>query len=75
MIPASFTRNHASRLFTAISDQQINIIAIAQGSSELTIAIVVKEDRLRDAVRVVHQECRLGQPASSTAESRHSDAR
>lgn len=50
----------AGRLFTAISAQEINIIAIAQGSSELTIAIVVKQDRLRDAVRAVHEECGLG---------------
>ena len=51
----------AGRLFTAISEQNVNIIALAQGSSELTIAIVVKEDRLNDAVRAVHAECRLGE--------------
>jgi len=50
----------AGRLFTAISARQINIIAIAQGSSELTIAIVVKQDQLHDAVRAVHEECGLG---------------
>ena len=52
----------AGRLFTAISEQDVNIIAIAQGSSELTIAIVVKQDRLEDAVRAVHAECKLGEP-------------
>jgi aspartate kinase len=52
----------AGRLFTAISEQAINIIAIAQGSSELTISVVVKQDRLEDAVRAVHAECRLGEP-------------
>lgn len=52
----------AGRVFTAISAQRINIIAIAQGSSELTIAIVVKQDRLDDAVRAVHAECKLGEP-------------
>lgn len=50
----------AGRLFTAISRENINIIAIAQGSSELTIAIVVKRDMLDKAVRAVHAECRLG---------------
>lgn len=54
------TAGLAGRLFTAISAREINIIAIAQGSSELTIAIVVKEDRLQDAVRAVHEECNLG---------------
>ena len=51
----------AGRLFTAISREKINIIAIAQGSSELTIAIVVKRDMLEKAVRAIHAECRLGE--------------
>jgi len=51
----------AGRIFTAISREQVNIIAIAQGSSELTIAIVVRRDGLEKAVRAVHQECGLGQ--------------
>jgi aspartate kinase len=38
----------------------VNIIAIAQGSSELTIAIVVRRSGLEKAVRAVHQECGLG---------------
>jgi aspartokinase/homoserine dehydrogenase 1 len=50
----------AGRIFTAISRHNINIIAIAQGSSELTIAIVVHRDGLEKAVRAVHQECTLG---------------
>ena len=50
----------AGRIFTAISREQVNIIAIAQGSSELTIAIVVRRDGLEKAVRAVHAECGLG---------------
>jgi aspartate kinase len=50
----------AGRIFTAISRQRINIIAIAQGSSELTIAIVVRRDGLEAAVRAVHAECGMG---------------
>ena len=49
----------AGRIFTAISREGVNIIAIAQGSSELTIAIVVRRDGLEKAVRVVHAECHL----------------
>jgi aspartokinase/homoserine dehydrogenase 1 len=49
----------AGRIFTAISRAQVNIIAIAQGSSELTIAIVVRRDGLEKAVRAVHAECHL----------------
>lgn len=51
----------AGRVFTAISRESINIIAIAQGSSELTIAVVVRLDGLEQAVRAVHEECRLSQ--------------
>ena len=54
----------AGRLFTAISRENVNIIAIAQGSSELTIAIVVNQDDLRTAVSAIHCECELGQPAA-----------
>jgi bifunctional aspartokinase / homoserine dehydrogenase 1 len=50
----------AGRIFTAISRENINIIAIAQGSSELTIGIVVRRDGLDRAVQAVHEECRLG---------------
>ena len=50
----------AGRIFTAISRVQVNIIAIAQGSSELTIAVVVRREGLENAVRAVHAECGLG---------------
>ena len=50
----------AGRIFSAISRVQVNIIAIAQGSSELTIAIVVRRDGLEKAVQAVHAECGLG---------------
>jgi len=50
----------AGRIFTAISRERINIIAIAQGSNELTIAIVVRRDGLEAAVRAVHAECGMG---------------
>jgi aspartokinase/homoserine dehydrogenase 1 len=48
----------AGRVFQAISQQDVNIIAIAQGSSELTISVVVPRDGLERAIRAVHQECR-----------------
>jgi aspartate kinase len=50
----------AGRIFTAISRERVNIMAIAQGSSELTIAIVVRKDGLEKAVRAVHEEAHLG---------------
>jgi aspartate kinase len=54
----------AGRVFTAISREEINIIAIAQGSSELTIGIVVRLDHLDRAVRAVHEECGMGKAAA-----------
>jgi len=57
----------AGRIFTAISREKVNIIAIAQGSSELTIAIVVHRDGLEKAVRAVHAECRMAEHAGSPA--------
>jgi len=50
----------AGRIFTAISRVMVNIIAIAQGSSELTIAIVVSRGGLEKAVQAVHAECGMG---------------
>ena len=50
----------AGRIFTAISCEGINIIAIAQGASELTIAIVVRKSGIEKAVQAIHAECELG---------------
>jgi len=52
------TAGLAGRIFSAISEQNVNIIAIAQGSSELTISIVVHRDGLERAIQAVHKECR-----------------
>lgn len=49
----------AGRIFTAISRANVNIMAIAQGSSELTIAIVVRRSGLEKAVQAVHAECHM----------------
>jgi aspartate kinase len=50
----------AGRIFTAISHEQVNIIAISQGASELTIAIVVRREGVEKAAKAVHAECGLG---------------
>ena len=52
------TAGLAGRIFSAVSRQNVNIIAIAQGSSELTISLVVRRDGLERALRAVHDECR-----------------
>jgi aspartokinase len=59
------TSGLAGRVFTAISREEVNIIAIAQGSSELTISIVVSRAGLEKAVRAVHAESRMNEQARS----------
>lgn len=63
------TPGMAGRIFTAISRENVNIIAISQGSSELTIAIVVAKSGLEKAVSAVHAECGLGALAVQHSEA------
>lgn len=60
----------AGRIFTAISREGVNIIVISQGSSELTIGVVVRLESLDRAVRAVHEECELNKLALATAKAR-----
>lgn len=45
----------AARFFTALAQVSINIVAIAQGSSERSISAVVAQDKSEEAVRACHQ--------------------
>ncbi|PIF05657.1 MAG: bifunctional aspartate kinase/homoserine dehydrogenase I [Draconibacterium sp.] len=49
------TTGIAGKLFSTIGKSGINIIAIAQGASELNISWVVKNDELRKTLNVVHE--------------------
>ena len=46
----------AGRLFTALAQHGVNIVAIAQGSSECSVSIVVTEQDNESAVRAIHEE-------------------
>lgn len=46
----------AARIFGALGRGNINIIAIAQGSSECSVSLVVAADAAADAVRQIHSE-------------------
>ncbi|MEC5343978.1 bifunctional aspartate kinase/homoserine dehydrogenase I [Brenneria populi] len=48
-------RGLSARLFTALASANINIVAIAQGSSERSISVVVNNDMATTGVRVAHQ--------------------
>jgi aspartate kinase len=56
----------AGRTFSALGRESVNIIAIAQGSSEYNISLVIEEDAMKRSLAVLHNEFRLqdGAPAS-----------
>jgi bifunctional aspartokinase / homoserine dehydrogenase 1 len=49
----------AGRAFGALGKRGINIIAIAQGSSELSISFAVRASDVREAVGAIHEEFQL----------------
>src|SRR2546426_343300 len=53
------TAGLAGRAFGALGRRGINIIAIAQGSSELSISFAVKSSETKEAVRAIHEEVKL----------------
>jgi aspartate kinase len=61
----------AGRTFSALGRSGINIIAIAQGSSEYNVSFVVEADAMRDAVAVVHDEFKLHEFSGSTHNAAH----
>jgi aspartate kinase len=44
----------ASQVFGALAERTINVIAIAQGSSECSISVVVSHEDADAAVRAIH---------------------
>jgi aspartate kinase len=53
------TSGVASRVFKAVADSRINVMMIAQGSSEVNISFVVGRDDALRAVTSIHREFRL----------------
>ena len=51
----------AAKVFGALGERGVNVISIAQGSSEYNISFVVDEGDMEDAVRYIHQKFGLGQ--------------
>ncbi len=50
----SGTPGIAGRLFSALGQAQVNVLAIAQGGSELSISAAVDEEQVERAVRAAH---------------------
>ncbi len=49
----------AARLFGALAERQINVVAISQGSSELSVSAAVGAADIKEAVMAIHQEFAL----------------
>lgn len=57
----------AARLFGALADEGVNIVAIAQGASELNISLVVEASQAGPAQRAIHSAFRLGKIGGGAA--------
>jgi aspartokinase/homoserine dehydrogenase 1 len=53
------------RIFGVLGRENVNLIAIAQGSSECTVSFVVMKKDMPAAITAIHREFRLGAPADS----------
>ncbi|MBI3244640.1 MAG: aspartate kinase [Chloroflexi bacterium] len=49
-----YTPGLAGKIFTALGNASVNVIAIAQGSSEVSISLVVDAGQADEAVRAIH---------------------
>jgi len=49
------------RIFTALGDAGVNVMMISQGSSEVNISFVVRQEDGPKAVRILHDEFRLSE--------------
>ena len=56
----------AGRTFSALGREGISIIAIAQGSSEYNISLVIEAAAMQRAVLTLHKEFRLHEPTAAT---------
>jgi aspartate kinase len=56
-----YTPGVSARIFGALGKKQINVLAIAQGSSEYSISVVVDAANADDAVRAVHNDVIIAQ--------------
>ncbi len=48
------SRGVASRFFSSLAEVNVNIVAIAQGSSERAISAVIPEDKISEAIKACH---------------------
>ena len=63
----------AARVFSALASSRVNVIAIAQGSSELNISFVVEEAQAAEAARRVHSAFQLAKIGGGRPPERRTD--
>lgn len=63
----------AGRVFTALGNNKVNVVAIAQGSSEVSISLVVDASCIQKALRVLHQLIQPVEPAAKAAVQQHEE--
>ena len=63
----------AARVFSALASARVNVIAIAQGSSELNISFVVDEAQAAEAARRVHSAFQLAKIGGGQPPERRTD--
>ncbi|AIW15024.1 bifunctional aspartate kinase/homoserine dehydrogenase I [Vibrio tubiashii] len=49
------SRGVASQFFSSLAEVNVNIVAIAQGSSERAISAVIPEDKISEAIKACHE--------------------
>lgn len=49
------SRGVASQFFSSLAEVHVNIVAIAQGSSERAISAVIPEDKISEAIKACHE--------------------
>ncbi len=53
----------AGRVFSSLGDSGVNVVAIAQGSSEYNITVLIKGRDMRRGVRAIHDRLNVGRAA------------
>jgi aspartate kinase len=64
----------AGRVFSSLGQQGVNVIAVAQGSSEYNVSFVVAAAAMKDAVTAIHHEFNLQRATANAFGVRRPDA-
>jgi aspartokinase len=59
----------AGRTFSALGRDEVNIIAIAQGSSEYNISLVIEASAMQRSLTTLHKEFRLDESTPSSEDT------